>query len=651
MYAVSALLLSLLFWPWPVPLNTLPFDPPSKPVGLFRSEDTFDALGWRSRWEWQGAESVLKNLGVEYELVDPVKLQRWNGRVLILPNIRNMSPTTVETIKSKDLQVLATYMASYRQHDNSSWTPNNFALAPLFGADFQSWVGSGPQADRLVLSSALGGGEVPLGRQLAMLVKPRPEATVLATWDEKNASIVQGPRGIYVGEDLFAPENSDSLQVQQLIANLLNRLSPGLAAQPVGPGRSPWPMPSVSYLPAMNQTIRVGLDPLQGQASFRARDGLMVKGKKAGTTLAWDGKPTWLSGKPYVELLRKRPNGTYQWMAYRGTLEVREKGQLFNVVDFEHYLAGVVPSEVPAYFPEETLKTMAVVARTYGLSHLKRHKDYDVCAEVHCQVYRGLANEAETTNAAIKATSGQRLEFNGKPADTTFHAACGGVGVDVWRSWPGSAKQPYLKGQLDGPLATHIDLSQEAALRSFLDTPPPSYCAESGRFRWKEQFTRNELRQKLALGLQVTLGEKFQGLEDLISLKVASRGPQGRVETLEIRSSQHSYSVNGDAIRWLWSSGKIGTGGLQSTLFYILEEKDTISLVGGGWGHGVGLCQQGASGRAKAGQGYVQIISHYYPGTKLVSPPLPPAANKAPAKSPTVTPTPIKTQNSHSSPL
>src|SRR5690606_7421783 len=126
-----------------------------------------------------------------------------------------------------------------------------------------------------------------------------------------------------------------------------------------------------------------------------------------------------------------------------------------------------------------------VVARTYGLSHLKRHKDYDVCAEVHCQVYRGLANEAETTNAAIKATSGQRLEFNGKPADTTFHAACGGVGVDVWRSWPGSAKQPYLKGQLDGPLATHIDLSQEAALRSFLDTPPPSYCAESGRFRWK----------------------------------------------------------------------------------------------------------------------------------------------------------------------
>lgn len=643
MNALSTLVLSLLFWPWPG-LPQLPYDPPSKPVGLFRSQATFEALGWRSQWEWQGAESTLQKLGVDYEIVDPVELDDWDGRVLILPNTRNMSPTTVETIKAKNIQVLATYMASYRKHDNSSWTPNNFALAPLFGADFQSWVGSGAQADHLRLSSALGGGEVPLGRHLAMLVKPHPNATVLASWGDDKASIVQGPRGIYVGEDLFAPENSDSLQVQQLLATLLNRLSPGLAAQPVGPGRSPWPSPAVTYLPGMNQTIRVGLDPLEGQVSFRARDGLTIKGKKAGTTLAWDGKPTWLSGKPFVELLRKRPNGTYQWVAYRGTLEIRDKGLLINVLDFEHYLAGVVPSEVPAYFPAESLKAMAVVARTYGLSHLKRHKEYDVCAEVHCQVYRGLANEAETTNAAIKATTGQQLEFNGKPADTTFHAACGGVGVDVWRTWPGNAQVPYLKGRLDSSVTYPGELSQESVVRQFLDKPPTSYCSESGRFRWKEQFTRTELREKLAKSLEATLGPKFHGLPDLVSVKVLSRTPQGRVETLEIRSSQEAYTVTGDAIRWLWSGGKIGTGGLQSTLFYIIEEKDTITIVGGGWGHGVGLCQQGASGRAKAGQSYAQIMAHYYPGTKLSTPAktAAPEPAKSTPKSPHVQPTPVK---------
>ena len=642
MKALSALVLTLLLWPWPGILEKVPYDPPSKPVGLLRSPATFEALGWRSQWEWQGAESTLRKLGVDFEVLDPMDLEDWNGRVLVLPNVRNMSAANVETIRAKKVQVLATYMTSYRQHDNSSWTPNNFALSDLFGADFQSWVGSGPQADRLKLSTALGGEEVPLGRHLAMLVKPRANANVLASWGDDKASIVQGPRGIYVGEDLFAPENSDSLQVQRLISALLNRLSPGLAAEPVEAGKSAWANPPVTYIPGMSQTVRVGLEPIEGQVSFRARDGLTIKGKKAGTTLAWDGKPTWLSGKPFVELLRKRPNGTYEWMAYRGTLEIREKGQMINVLDFEHYLAGVVPSEVPAYFPTESLKTMAVVARTYGMSHLKRHQGFDVCAEVHCQVYRGLASEAESTNLAVKATTGQQLLYNGKPADTTFHAACGGVGVDVWRTWPSSSQLPYLRGLLDTSAAFTGDLSDEATLRRFLDTPPASYCSDSGRFRWKEQSSRAELRTKLAKGIEVTLGSNFQGLPDLASIKVLSRTPQGRVETLEIRSAQNSYKVSGDAIRWLWSGGKIGTGGLQSTLFYIVDNKETVTIVGGGWGHGVGLCQQGAAGRAKAGQKYPEIIAHYYPGTKLTTINKEPVAPKTAPKAPSVAPTPVK---------
>jgi SpoIID/LytB domain protein len=586
-------------------------------VGLFRSEATFAALGWRSRWEWRGAEATLRKLGVDFEIVEPEDLEDWNGRVLVLPNVRNISSTTVEQIKTKEAQVLATYMSSYRAHDNSSWTPNNFALSEMFGADFKSWVGSGPQVDHLLLSQALGGQEVPLGRHLAMLVKPHPQATVLASWGNDEASIVQGPRGIYVGEDLFAPENSDSLQVQQLLAAMLNRLAPGLAAVPVEAGKSEWPTPPVSDLPLMGKTVRVGLEPLTGKVNFRARGGLTINGKKAGNSFSWDGKPTVISGQPFLELLHKRPNGTYQWRAYRGGLEIGEKGALVNVLDFEHYLAGVVPSEVPAYFPPEALKTMAVVARTYGLSHLKRHDGFDVCSEVHCQVYRGLASEAESTNLAVRATTGQQLLFSGKPADTTFHAACGGVGVDVWRTWPRSPKLAYLTGRLDQPGAAPLDLSDEATLRRFLDAPPPSYCTKSGRFRWQERATRTELRDKLAKGLEGSLGKDFRGLSELSSIKVIARGPQGRVEALQIRSPEQTYTITGDAIRWLWSGGKIGTGGLQSTLFYLNEDNDGVTVVGGGWGHGVGLCQQGAAGRAEAGQAYPEIIKHYYPGTEL----------------------------------
>lgn len=656
MKPLLSVIVALLLWPWAFPKETvLPaYDPPSKPVGLFRSEPTFAALGWRARWEWKGAEATLTKLGVDFEIVTPETLDHWHGRVLVLPNVRNMSPTTVEEISSNDFQVLATYMTSYRAHDNSSWTPNNFALAELFGADFKSWVGSGPQVDHLQLSSALGGGEVLLGRQLGMLVKPRSGATVLASWGNDEASIVQGPRGIYVGEDLFAPENSDSLQVQALISSLLNRFSPGLALMPVEAGKSEWPVPPVADLPVMGQMVRVGLDPLNGKVSFRARNGLTIKGRKdAGIAWIWDGKPAVVSGKPFLEVLHRRPNGTYQWRAYRGSLEIGESGALVNVLDLEQYLAGVVPSEVPAYFPAEALKTMAVVARTYGMSHLKRHPGFDVCAEVHCQVYRGLASEAESTNLAVKATTGQQLLHVGKPADATFHAACGGVGVDVWRTWPKSARIPYLVGLMDQPKAPRPELSEEGALRRFIDTPPPSYCTKSGRYRWKERFTRAELRDKLAKGLEGTLGKEFKGLSQLTSIKVTARGPQGRVETLEVSGPEGVYAVQGDAIRWLWSGGRIGTGGLQSTLFYIIEDKDSVSVVGGGWGHGVGLCQQGAAGRAEAGQTYPEIIKAYYPGTELTpvlakKPSTPPkatapskpakAASPAPPKTPPTTP-------------
>lgn len=599
------------------PPRPMPPPKPSKAVGLFKSEPTFKALGWSSRWDWQGAEATLKRLSVDYEVVEPDQLDDWNGKLLILPNVRNMSPQTVKLITLKKSALLATYMSSYRQQDNSSWSPNNFALSEPLGIDFEAWVGSGDKADSLHLGQELGEAKVPLGRHLAMLVRPHPEAQVLAKWNSGAAAIVQGPRGIFVGEDLFCPENAESMQTLTLVAALLNRLHPECAVVPSEVGEPTLPEPPYVELPEMGKQVRVGLGKLEGEVRLRAPQQIEVEGQSVGTTYHWKGESVRLVGQPYLELLHERTNGTYRWGAYRGALEIDRDGTMVNVLDFEHYLAGVVPSEVPSYFPEEALKSMAVVARTFGLAHLGRHARFDVCPEVHCQVYRGLAKEAKSTNLAVQGTTGTTVSFAGGTADTTFHAVCGGLGADVWRVWPRASQVAYLESQPDQPTPQEGTLQKEEDLRAFIDSPPPSFCSQSGRFRWSRTYQRDELMKILAKGLKGTLGSRFAGLSSLETVKVVARTPSGRAQRLRVSGGGQEYEVEGDAIRWLFSGGRIGTGGLQSTLFYIAEKGDEFELRGGGWGHGVGLCQQGAAGRATAGQSYHEILAHYYPGTEL----------------------------------
>lgn len=614
----------------PLPTPTPRLEQLAAPVALLKSEPTFEALGWRSRWEWQGAEEVLKSLDVPYEVVTPEQLDRWQGRILVLPNVRNTSPQTVARIKAladSGVKLLGTYMVSYRRADNSPWAPNNFALSKAFGVDFHRWVGAPPQAAALQLEQPLGGGRVWLGRYQAMLVKVHPKSTVLATWEDGQAAIVEGPAGVYVGEDLFCFENSTSPQVLKLISSLLLRLDPTLELNPRPKLAVRAPHPPVVPLPDSQRPVRIGLGVVSSEVVFRAPSGLKVDDKvhPQYRLKPDDPQPHKISAKPYLEVLWTRPNGTYTWSAYRGTLEFvpGDSPQLLNLVDLESYLAGVVPSEVPSYFPDESLKAMAVVARTFALSHLHRHATFDLCSEVHCQVYRGLAKEASSTSRAIAATSGQTLRFGQKPADATFHAVCGGHTADVAKVWPRGTAVAYLAGAPDQSEAGRFDLSKEDDLRLFLGADFSSaYCSSAGRFRWRETYAWPELRKKLEEGLKVNQGADFQGLSVLTSVQVSGRSPSGRVSELVVTGPERSYTVRGDAIRWLFSAGQVGgAGGLNSTLFYLRTtgegDKRVLEVVGGGWGHGVGMCQEGAAGRARVGQKYTEILGHYYPGTRL----------------------------------
>jgi len=528
---------------------------------------------------------------------------------------------------------------------------------------------------------------IQLGRNTAMLVSARPEARILATWvnvdgmtptsdaGSSAAAIVQSASGrvIYAGENLPAPELSRSREVQALLLALLRRLDGAdsnfprvVPASATGKLDIPTGGPSEGVAP-IGALMRVAVRDASEAIGLASGGGLRVtslggpldrvKGNElllpAGTVIELRPVAPAL-GRPYVAVygnhrllargesgvavasqrraeplgfLDLRPNGTCRAQAFRGLVEVRARNdrlQAINVLPVNQYVAGVVPNEVPGTYPPEALRAMAVIARTFALSRRDFHRSdgHDVCSTVHCQVYGGMLTEWGSTSKAVNATRDEVVKSGDAFADATFHAVCGGVGENVELVWP-QPPTPYLVAHSDGPDALP-DLSSEDAFRAFIDNPPDAYCETSPRFRWTETYTLPQLQTVFQKSLPVTLGADYHGLGTLKSVRVAERSRHGRVQRMRIEGTEGTCEVTRDKIRWLWSGGRIGQGGLQSTLFYIVPQPDgRLVFRGGGWGHGVGMCQEGAAGMASRGLDHAAIIKHYYPGTRLVQVPIP----------------------------
>ncbi|MHB2025882.1 MAG: SpoIID/LytB domain-containing protein [Elusimicrobiota bacterium] len=305
----------------------------------------------------------------------------------------------------------------------------------------------------------------------------------------------------------------------------------------------------------------------------------------------------------------------------RGILEVsswRGRLRLIDIVDVESYTAGVVAAEMPIDSPFEALKTQAVLARSEAL-YLKnilkphRHEGYDLCDGQHCQVYAGVGAESARSRAAVMATRGQAAFYKNKIAQVTYSADCGGYtqsGKDV----SGWGNIPYWKSVSDIPKGGSPPASPWA-LRQWLFSWPKAYCSPSiyvypSHFRWTRVIPFNELGSKLNARLGIGL------LRKIIILR---RSPPGNVNSVRIIGARRSVTVNSEfKIRNL-----LALGSLRSTLFTFETDYDSegrpkaLIFHGGGWGHGVGLCQSGAIGRALTGQNYRQIIQAYFPGVRI----------------------------------
>lgn len=252
----------------------------------------------------------------------------------------------------------------------------------------------------------------------------------------------------------------------------------------------------------------------------------------------------------------------------------------------EEYVAGVLAGETGNFKSDEALKAMAVSARTYAMHFGSRHalEGFDFCDTTHCQDLRLSGIDARLRGIA-DATAGEVLWYNGAPAATYYHANCGGTTED-------------------GRFFLGDDHEQAPFLRQHSD----EYCVRNGSLQWRTEVTSRELQGALRSD-----GVRVPGT--LRSVAVAQRTPSGRVELLRL-SGTGSTVVAAQTFRY--AVGRhIGWERLKSNWYDVSTSGDRIEFHGRGSGHGVGLCQVGAEVMGEEGHSYREILSYYYPGTKL----------------------------------
>ncbi len=332
-------------------------------------------------------------------------------------------------------------------------------------------------------------------------------------------------------------------------------------------------------------------------------------------------KLTTITGKDFHferEQQRTYRNHLEFWIDQFGGLTV------VNQLPIEIYLRGVVGSEMNQGFPIEALKAQAVTARGYTvawLDKLHRMAPFDMCDEVHCHVYGGVEREAQSVTEAVMQTRGQVLIFDDQICDTRYAAVCGGHSENNENVW-GGTPQPYLRGHPDtrsARLAAIGNLANESNVRRWIESSPDVFCNTTQTpipdalaytrkyFRWTERFSRSELSQIIA---QKT-GQNIGMLNEIVPLE---RGISGRLTKIELRGTLKSIVIE----RELQIRNALSRNYLYSSCFVVDRQGNDFILKGAGWGHGVGMCQTGAGVMALKGFDYRAILSHYYPGAKLI---------------------------------
>ncbi len=316
--------------------------------------------------------------------------------------------------------------------------------------------------------------------------------------------------------------------------------------------------------------------------------------------------------------------------SYGGRLEIldTENGLvLVNEIDLEAYLKKVIPSEMPSSYEKEALKAQAVCARTYAFMQSRSNSYSEYGAQIddstQFQVYNNVDPD-EKTAQAVQETYGKMLYYNENPITAYyFSTSCGTTtNAAIWDSDPEDT--PYLRCLSLQTARSRLSFASEEAFASFIKKKNfPAYDASYPLYRWN--FKTNG----------TIIASHVGGVGKITGVSVTERGPGGVAMKLLVKGSEGEITISGqNAIRSALGDasltltlmdGKTSDGwSLLPSGFLAIEETGTdeqgvvqFRVYGGGYGHGVGMSQNGAQGMAKAGMGYEEILKYFYDGVTI----------------------------------
>jgi len=330
-----------------------------------------------------------------------------------------------------------------------------------------------------------------------------------------------------------------------------------------------------------------------------------------------------------------------------------------NILSVEDYLVSVISSEMSATSSMELLKAHSVISRGWLLAQMNKrrsivnessrynthfrtedeivrwydredHKNFDVCADDHCQRYQGITRASTpAVEKAIMQTTGEVLTHYGSICDTRYYKCCGGITElfeNVWEPISHHHLQSIVDN--DKPASGYDnDLTVEENAIKWIRSSPEAFCNTSDKnvlsqvlndydqetndfYRWKVAYSQDALSELVGS----RTGIDFGTITDLMPLE---RGPSGRIKRLKIFGTKKTMIIGKE----LEIRKALSKSHLYSSCFFVEKGNDedelTFTLHGAGWGHGVGLCQIGAAVMGSKGYSYEDILKHYFDGAIL----------------------------------